>query len=211
MASTGLISTLGTRTMPFLAILRHDLRTLRESWLVRIWLVATALVTILLATVELGAVSDGAFDRVALVPVPGLSLVPGGDGAGRQSRLGIAARAAGRRLPEPAHHAARVPAGRLGGAGGGRVGRLLPGGPALGAGRTLANRPAPADHVTLYGIVAALAVVALVLTFQVSLAFLHGHPAPPAAPGHRGAAVLLVPGEHAAAHLQAGVVSRRSA
>ena len=34
--------------MPFLMILRHDLRTLVESWLVRLWLVATVLLTMFL-------------------------------------------------------------------------------------------------------------------------------------------------------------------
>ena len=37
-----------------------------------------------------------------------------------------------------------------------------------------ANRPAAEDHVTLYGVAASLAVVGLVLTLQVSLAFLAG-------------------------------------
>ena len=34
--------------MPFLAILRHDLRGLFASWLVRLWLGATALLTLIL-------------------------------------------------------------------------------------------------------------------------------------------------------------------
>ena len=34
--------------MPFLAILRHDLRGLGASWLVRLWLAATALLTLIL-------------------------------------------------------------------------------------------------------------------------------------------------------------------
>ena len=36
--------------MPFLAILRHDLRALCTSWLVRLWLAATALLTLILLT-----------------------------------------------------------------------------------------------------------------------------------------------------------------
>ena len=47
---TGSISTLSARTMPFLAILRHDLRALCTSWLVRLWLAATALLTLILLT-----------------------------------------------------------------------------------------------------------------------------------------------------------------
>nr|MBC8351888.1 ABC transporter permease [Planctomycetota bacterium] len=38
----------------------------------------------------------------------------------------------------------------------------------------LADRPAPADEVTLYGIIASMAVVGLVLTFLVSVGFLLG-------------------------------------
>ncbi len=48
MGSSDKTSELGTRMMPYLAILRHDLRTLRASRLVRLWLGVAALLTLLL-------------------------------------------------------------------------------------------------------------------------------------------------------------------
>src|SRR4030042_6710348 len=44
----GLPAQLGTRMMPYLAILRHDLGTLWSSRLVRLWLAGTALLTFIL-------------------------------------------------------------------------------------------------------------------------------------------------------------------
>ena len=41
-------SKLGTRMMPYLAILQHDLKTLWASRLVRLWLVATVVLTFIL-------------------------------------------------------------------------------------------------------------------------------------------------------------------
>ena len=44
--------TLGHRLMPFLAILRYDLKTLTGSWMVRLWLAGTALLTLMLSLVS---------------------------------------------------------------------------------------------------------------------------------------------------------------
>ena len=60
MDSTASISTFATRLMPFLAILRYDLRTLLSSWLVRLWLAGSVLLTLLLIAVWWRAVADGA-------------------------------------------------------------------------------------------------------------------------------------------------------
>jgi ABC-type transport system involved in multi-copper enzyme maturation permease subunit len=174
MAFNGLISTFGNRTMPFLAILRHDLRTLRESWLVRIWLVATALVAILLAMSNWAQFPTApliasllfpylVFPWFLVVMVLGVNPVSG-------SRLepladGFLSRPVTRHEYLLAVWAARVVA-VLG------VYFLVMVPMVLVV--TLANRPVPVDHVTLYGMIAALAVVGLVLTFQVSLAFLLG-------------------------------------
>ena len=49
MDSTAKSSKLGTRMMPYLAILQHDLRSLWASRLVRLWLAATAILTFVLA------------------------------------------------------------------------------------------------------------------------------------------------------------------
>lgn len=160
--------------MPFMAILRHDLRTLRESWLVRIWLVATALLAILLAMSNWAQFPTShliasllfpylVFPWALVVMVLGVNPVSG-------SRLepladGFLSRPVTRHEYLLAVWGARVVAVL-----GVYVLVMLP----MVVIITLANRPAPEDHVTLYGIIAALAVVALVLTFQVSLAFLTG-------------------------------------
>ena len=160
--------------MPFLAILRHDLRTLRESWLVRIWLVATALVAILLAMSNWARFPTApliasllfpylVFPWALVVMVLGVNPVSG-------SRLepladGFLSRPVTRHEYLLAVWAARVVAVL-----GVYFLVVLP----MVLVVTLANRPAPEDHVTLYGVIAAMAVVALVLTFQVSLAFLMG-------------------------------------
>ena len=157
-----------------MAILRHDLRTLRESWLVRIWLVATALVALLLAMSNWARFPTApliasllfpflVFPWFLVVMILGVNPVSG-------SRLepladGFLSRPVTRYEYLLAVWAARVVA---------VLGVYLLVMVPIVLVVTLANRPAPADHVTLYGIVAALAVVALVLTFQVSLAFLMG-------------------------------------
>jgi ABC-type transport system involved in multi-copper enzyme maturation permease subunit len=175
MASKGSISTFGSRTMPLLAILRHDLRTLRESWLVRIWLAATALLALLLAMSNWARFPTAWLIASLLVPylvfpwflvvmVLGVNPVSG-------SRLEPLADGFLSRPITRYEYLLAIWAARVGTVLGVYLLVMVP----MVLLVTLANRPAaPADHVTLYGIVAALAAVGLVLTFQVSLAFLLG-------------------------------------
>jgi ABC-type transport system involved in multi-copper enzyme maturation permease subunit len=160
--------------MPFLAILRHDLRTLRESWLVRIWLAATALVALLLAMSNWAEFRTASLIASLLVPylvfpwflvvmVLGVNPVSG-------SRLEALADGFLSRPVTRYEYLLAVWAARVVAVLGVYFLVMVP----MVLIVTLANRPAPVEHVTLYGIIAALAVVALVLTFQVSLAFLLG-------------------------------------
>ncbi len=169
-----MISRLGQRILPFLAILRHDLRTLRESWLIRLWLVAAALLTLGIASGNWGRFQTAPLVASLLFPylvfpwflavmVLGVNPVSG-------SRIealadGFLSRPITRHEFLLAVWAARVVAVL--------TTYLLVIVPAVAV-VVLAKRPPPADPVTLYGIVAALSVVGLVLTFQVSLAFLVG-------------------------------------
>lgn len=166
--------TLRTRLMPYLAILEHDLRALWASRLVRIWLAATALMTLLLAAANWVKFSDATLIASLLFPylvfpwffvvvVLGVSPVSGA----RAEVLadGILSRPVSRCEYLLAAWSARV---------------LLVLGvylvvtvPAIAI-VTLAKRPVPEDAVTLFGIISSLGVVALVLTFLVSLGFLAG-------------------------------------
>lgn len=160
--------------LPFLAILRHDLRTLWESWLVRFWLIGAALLTIVVATGNWSRFQTAplvasllfpylVFPWFLVVMVLGVNPISGS----RVEALadGFLSRPVTRREFLLAVWAARVVAVL--------AGYLLVMIPAVAV-AVWAKRPAPADHVTLYGIVAALSVVGLVLVFQVSLAFLVG-------------------------------------
>lgn len=166
--------TLRTKLMPYLAILEHDLRALWASRLVRLWLAATALMTLLLAAANWVKFSDATLIASLLFPylvfpwffvvvVLGVSPVSGA----RAEVLadGILSRPVSRCEYLLAAWSARV---------------LLVLGvylvvtvPAIAI-VTLAKRPVPEDAVTLFGIVSSLGVVALVLTFLVSLGFLAG-------------------------------------
>lgn len=174
MGSTALMSRLGPRMLPFLAILRHDLRTLRESWLVRFWLIGAALLTIIVATANWAHAPTAHLVASLLFPylvvpwflvvmVLGVNPISGS----RVEALadGFLSRPVTRREFLLAVWAARVVAVL--------AGYLLVMIPAVAL-AVLVKRPAPVDEVTLYGIVAALSVVGLVLVFQVSLAFLVG-------------------------------------
>lgn len=165
---------LGTKLMPFLAILQHDLRGLWASRLVWLWLAASALMTLLLSAANWPKFQDATLIASLLFPylvfpwffvvvVLGVSPVSGA----RAEVLadGILSRPVSRCEYLLAAWLARV---------------LLVLGvylvvtvPAIAI-VTLARRPVPEDAVTLFGIVSALAVVALVLTFLVSLGFLAG-------------------------------------
>ena len=176
MDSTDKTSKLGTRMMPYLAILQHDMRALWASRLVRLWLGATAVLTLMLA---LANWSNSNFQNASLIAsllfpylvfpwffvvvVLGVSPVSGS----RAEALadGILSRPVSRSGYLIAVWFARVllvwciylivivPVIAL---------------------VTLAKRPVPEDMVTIYGIVTALFLVGLVLTFLVSLGFLMG-------------------------------------
>jgi len=174
MASTAETLTLGTRLMPYLAILEHDLKALWASRLVRLWLAATAIMTLFLSAANWVKFQDGTLIASLLFPylvfpwffvvvVLGVSPVSGS----RAEVLadGILSRPVSRHEYLLAAWSARV---------------LLVLGvylvvmiPAIAI-VTLARRPVPEDTVTLFGIVSTLAVVGLVLTFLVSLGFLAG-------------------------------------
>lgn len=165
---------LGTRMMPYLAILRLDLRSLWQSWLVRLWLGASALLTFILIGANWSQFRDGTLIASLLFPylvfpwffvvvVLGVSPVSGS----RAETLadGILSRPVSRCEYLLATWSARV---------------VLVLGIYLAVTVPsiilvmLAKRPVPEDAVTIYGIVTALMVVGLVLTFLVSLGFLMG-------------------------------------
>ena len=59
---------LATRMMPYLAIVRYDMRALRSSRLVRLWLGATALLTLLLTGSNWANFQDGTLIASLLFP-----------------------------------------------------------------------------------------------------------------------------------------------
>ena len=162
------------RTMPFLAILRYELRSLWTSWLVRLWLVATAIVTLLTLAASWGQLQTAPFVAALLFPylvfpwslvvmVLGISPVTG-------SRLdaladGILSRPVTRYEYLLASWAARVMI---------VLGIFLVVVVPVVSILAVAERKVAEDEVTLYGIIASLSVVGLVLTFLVSLAFFVG-------------------------------------
>ena len=175
MGSNDKSSILGTRMMPYLAILRHDLRTLRTSRLVRLWLGATALLTLFLTASNWANFQDGTLIASLLFPylvfpwffvgvVRGVTPV-----SGAQTETladGILSRPVSRLEYLLATWSARIVL-VLGV-------YLVVTVPAIVL-IMLAKRPEVAeDTVTIYGIVTSLAVVALVLAFLVSLGFLAG-------------------------------------
>lgn len=160
--------------MPFLAIFRYDLRTLTSSWLVRLWLAGSVLLTLLLAAVWWPQLKTAELITTLLIPyLVGpwflVVVVLGADpvSAARTEALadGILSRPITRYEYLLASWAARL-AVVLGC-------YLLVIVPAV-VWVTLAQRRVAADTVTVYGIIASLAVVGLVLTFLVSLAYLLG-------------------------------------
>lgn len=160
--------------MPFMAILRHELRSLWASWLVRLWLIGSVLLTLLILASNWATFQSAQFIAALLFPylvfpwflvvmVLGISPVTG-------SRLealadGILSRPVTRFEYLLASWAARVvmvltvflvvivPFMLL---------------------IAYAERPVVGEDVTLYGMFGALLVVGLVLTFLVSLGFLMG-------------------------------------
>ena len=174
MDSTVKTSKLGTRMMPYMAILRHDMKTLWRSRLVRLWLGATALLTLLLVGANWANFMDGTLIASLLFPylvfpwffiVVALGVTPVSGSQAETLADGILCRPVSRFEYLLASWSARVvlvlsvylvviiPAVIL---------------------IILAKRPVPEDTVTVYGIITALGVVGLVLTFLVSLGFLAG-------------------------------------
>ena len=175
MDSTDKTSKPGTRMMPYLAILQHDLRALWASRLVRLWLAATAVMTLMLALANWSQFQNAPLIASLLFPylvfpwffvvvVLGVSPVSGS----RAEALadGILSRPVSRSGYLIAAWFARV---------------VLVWSvylvvivPVIALVTLAAKRPVPEDTVTIYGIVTALFVVGLVLTFLVSLGFLMG-------------------------------------
>lgn len=174
MASNVKTPKLGTRMMPYMAILSHDLRTLQASRMVRLWLGATALLTLLLTGSNWGNFQDGTLIASLLFPylvfpwflvVVVLGVTPVSGAQTETLADGILSRPVSRLEYLLATWSARVVL-VLGV-------YLVVTVPAIVL-IMLAKRPVAADTVTVYGIVTSLAVVGLVLTFLVSLAFLAG-------------------------------------
>jgi len=161
--------------MPLLAILRHDLRSLMGSWLVRLWLVGTVFLTALLLMSNWPRFQDGSLIASVLFPylvfpwflvvmVLGVNPVSGT----RVEALadGILSRPVTRYEYLLASWLARVAVVV--------VPYLVVMIVAILLVTQMDRSHVPEDSVTFYGIVAALGVVGLVLTFQVSLAFMVG-------------------------------------
>jgi ABC-type transport system involved in multi-copper enzyme maturation permease subunit len=160
--------------MPFLAIFRHDLRALRDSWLVRLWLGATAMLALLTLAVAWAQMPTSHLIAMLLFPylvlpwflvVMVLGVTPV-SGANAEALVdGFLSRPITRAEYLLAVWSARVVAVL-----GVYLVMMVPA-VTLAA---MAKRPAAADPVAVWGVVAALAVVGLVLTLQVSLSFLMG-------------------------------------
>jgi len=168
------ISRLGTRMMPYLAILRHDLGTLWASRLVRLWLAATALLTFFLVAANWTQFQDSPLIASLLFPylvfpwffvVVALGVSPVSGSRAEALADGILSRPVSRWEYLLATWSARVAVVL--------TVYLVVVVPAILV-VTLAKRPVRPDAVTFYGIVSVLFVVGLVLTFLVSLGFLVG-------------------------------------
>lgn len=162
------------RMTPSVAILRHDLRSLLSSRLVRLWLGATALLTLVLTGSNWANFQDGTLIASLLFPylvfpwffvVVVLGVTPVSGAQTETLADGILSRPVSRLEYLIATWSARVVL-VLGV-------YLLVTVPAIIL-IMLAKRPVPKDTVTIYGIFTSLAVVGLVLTFLVSLGFLAG-------------------------------------
>lgn len=164
----------GSRLMPYLAILRHDLGTLWAGRLVRLWLAATAILTLFLVAANWAQFRDATLIASILFPylvfpwffvVVVLGVTPVSGSRAEALADGILSRPVSRCEYLLATWSARV-AVVLGT-------YLLVVVPAIIV-ITSAKRPVRPDTVTVYGIVTTLFVVGLVLTFLVSLGFLVG-------------------------------------
>ncbi|MHC4323876.1 MAG: ABC transporter permease [Planctomycetota bacterium] len=174
MDSTAKTTKIGTRMMPYMAILRHDMKILWGSRLVRLWLGATVLLTFLLAGSNWSNFQDGTLIALILFPylvfpwffiVVVLGVAPVSGSRTETLADGILCRPVSRFEYLLATWSARVVLVLSV--------YLLVTIPAIVI-VMLAKRPVPEDTVTVYGIITALGVVGLVLTFLVSLGFLAG-------------------------------------
>ncbi len=160
--------------MPTLAIFTYELRGLLASWLVRLWLVATALLAFFTVAGNWSQQETATLLGMLLMPylvfpwflvvvVLGVSPITGA----RLESLadGILSRPVTRYEYLLASWGARVAVVLAV-----FLAVMIPAVACV----ALAKRPVASDSVTFYGVVASLAVVALVLTFLVTLSFLAG-------------------------------------
>ena len=160
--------------MPYVAIAKHDLRTLWQSKLVRLWLVAGILLTLFVMLGNWKQLGDAVLIASLLVPflvfpwflvVIMLGVTPVSGAQAESLADGLLSRPVTRHGYLLATWAARVVT-VLGV-------YLVVTVPAILM-ICLAKRPVAEDSVTVYGIVTTLGVVGLVLTLIVSLGFLAG-------------------------------------
>jgi ABC-type transport system involved in multi-copper enzyme maturation permease subunit len=174
MDSTVEAAKLGPRTMPYWAVLQHDLMTLRASRLVWLWLGATVVLTLMLMAGNWAQFQDGPLIASLLFPylvfpwffvVVALGVSPVSGSWAEVVADGILSRPVSRSTYLLASWSARVVL-----IWGVYLVVMVPAVILV----TLAKRPVPDDTVTVYGIISAMSVVGLVLTFLTSLAFLAG-------------------------------------
>ena len=174
MASTASAPSLAVRLGPCLAICQHDLRSLWQSWLIRIWLAATVFLTLLITLGNWAQTPAAPLVAMLLIPylvfpwffvVIILAVNPVSGTRTETLADGILSRPVTRHAYLLATWTARLVA---------VLGVYLAGTVPAIAILTLAERPVPEDHVTVYGIITSLFVVGLVLSLIVSLGFLAG-------------------------------------
>jgi ABC-type transport system involved in multi-copper enzyme maturation permease subunit len=162
------------RILPTLAILKHDMGTLASSWLVRLWLFVSGFVVLMVLSSHWGISGDGKLIAWLMFPylvlpwflvVMMLGVGPVAGNRAESLADGILSRPVTRYEYLLASWASRVITvlGIF----------LIVVVPAILL-VVLAERPAPDDPVTGYGVLIGLLLVCLVLTLQVSLAFLLG-------------------------------------
>ena len=160
--------------MPFLAILRHELQTLRSSWLVWLWLALSFLFALLSVAGHWTQMQTAPFIATLVFPylfapwslvVLVVAVIPVSGSRAEEMADGLLSRPVTRYEYLLAAWAARVLV-VLGV-------YLIVTVPAILL-VTFGKRPVLDDMVTLYGVVASLGVVGLVMTLQVSLGFLLG-------------------------------------
>ncbi|MBN1506459.1 MAG: hypothetical protein JW955_06415 [Sedimentisphaerales bacterium] len=171
MDSTAEAVKLGPRIMPYLAVLQHDLTTLCASRLVRLWFGATVVLTLMLMAGNWTRFQDGPLIASLLFPylvfpwffvVVALGVSPVSGSRTDVVADGILSRPVSRSAYLLAAWSARVVL-----IWGVYLAVIVPAVIVV----TLAKRPVPDDTVTAYGIITAMGVVGLVLTFLTSLAF----------------------------------------